>query len=125
MDKQVLGGIISFVGLVVGTSSYFTSDQMVEFPLLALGTFLFVGGFALAIWSPLQQENAMGKIPEITLDKIEINSSEDFTNAARGLAESLAKNTRIKVKSITFTQAHITDGHGVILEIRMDTERSM
>ena len=54
MDKQVIGGMISFVGLVVGTSSYFTSDQMVEFPLLALGTFLFVGGFALAIWSPLQ-----------------------------------------------------------------------
>ena len=67
----------------------------------------------------------MGKIPEITLDKIEINSSEDFTNAVRDLAESLAKNTRIKVKSITFTWAHITDGSGVILETRMDTERSM
>lgn len=68
----------------------------------------------------------MAKIPERNyFDTLTMSCSEDFTYAVKVLAESLSKNTGTKVKGITFTWAHITDGTGVVLETRMDTERSM
>lgn len=68
----------------------------------------------------------MAVMPERNyFDTLTMSCSEDFTYATKILAESLAKNTGTKVKSITFNWAHITDGSGIVLEMRMDTERSM
>lgn len=67
----------------------------------------------------------MAKMPDISLDMIEINSSEDFTNAVKVLATSLAKNTRTMPKSIHLEWMQERYGGGIIVSVSMNTERGM
>lgn len=67
----------------------------------------------------------MGKMPDISLDMIEMYSSEDFTNAVKVLATSLAKNTRTMPKSIHLEWVREYGGGGVVVSVSMNTERGM